>query len=52
MQMLLKGVMVLAQDARNAGLLTKVVAQEQLMEYAIKANNGQYFNLYYSMEEN
>src|SRR6266566_1126307 len=35
MQMLLTGEMVLAQDALNAGLVTRVVAQEQLMEYAI-----------------
>ena len=35
MQMLLTGEMVLAQDALNAGLVTRVVAQEQLMEYAM-----------------
>src|SRR2546429_793340 len=35
MQMLLTGEMVSAQDALNAGLVTRVVAQEQLMEYAI-----------------
>src|SRR6184192_1555084 len=35
MQMLLTGEMVSAQDALNAGLLTQVVAQQQLMEYAI-----------------
>jgi len=35
MQMLLTGEIVSAQDALNAGLVTRVVAQEQLMEYAI-----------------
>ena len=35
MQMLLTGEIVLAQDALNAGLVTRVVAQEQLMEYAM-----------------
>ncbi len=35
MQMLLTGEIVSAQDAFNAGLVTRVVAQEQLMEYAI-----------------
>ena len=35
MQMLLTGEMVSAQDALNAGIVTRVVAQEQLMEYAI-----------------
>src|SRR6266849_8194037 len=35
MQMLLTGEMVLAQDALNAGLVTRVVAQEQLMDSAM-----------------
>ena len=35
MQMLLTGEIIPAQHALNAGLLTQVVAQEQLMEYAI-----------------
>ena len=35
MQMLLTGEIVSVQDALNAGLVTRVVAQEQLMEYAI-----------------
>ncbi len=35
MQMLLTGEIVLAQDALTAGLVTRVVAQEQLMEYAM-----------------
>jgi len=35
MQLLLTGEIVSAQDALNAGLVTRVVAQEQLMEYAI-----------------
>ena len=35
MQMLLTGETVSAQDALNAGLVTRVVAQEQLMKYAI-----------------
>ena len=35
MQMLLTGEIVSAQDALNAGLVTRVVAHEQLMEYAI-----------------
>jgi len=35
MHMLLTGEIVLAQDALHAGLVTRVVAQEQLMEYAI-----------------
>jgi len=35
MQMLLTGEMVLAQDALSAGLVTRVVAQDQLMEYAM-----------------
>ena len=35
MQMLLTGEIVSAQDALNAGLVTRVFAQEQLMEYAI-----------------
>jgi len=35
MQMLLTGEIIPAQHALNAGLLTQVVAQGQLMEYAI-----------------
>jgi enoyl-CoA hydratase/carnithine racemase len=35
LQMLLTGEIVSALDALNAGLVTRVVAQEQLMEYAI-----------------
>jgi len=35
MQMLLTGEIIPAQHALNAGLLTQVVAQQQLMEYAI-----------------
>ena len=35
MQMLLTGEMVLAQDALNAGLVTRVIALDQLMEYAM-----------------
>jgi len=35
MQWLLTGEIVSAQDALNAGLVTRVVAHEQLMEYAI-----------------
>ena len=35
MQMLLTGEIIPAQHALNAGLLTHVVAQQQLMEYAI-----------------
>jgi enoyl-CoA hydratase/carnithine racemase len=35
MQMLLTGEIVSAQDGLNVGLVTRVVAQEQLMEYAI-----------------
>src|SRR5438876_6268405 len=35
MQMPLTGEKVLAQEALNAGLVTRVVAQEQLMEYAM-----------------
>jgi enoyl-CoA hydratase/carnithine racemase len=35
MQMLLTGEKVLAQEALNAGLVTRVVAQQQLMEYAM-----------------
>jgi enoyl-CoA hydratase/carnithine racemase len=35
MQMLLTGETISAQDALNAGIVTRVVAQEQLMEYAI-----------------
>jgi enoyl-CoA hydratase/carnithine racemase len=39
MQMLLTGEMVSAKDALNAGLVTRVVAQEQLMEYAMNMAN-------------
>jgi enoyl-CoA hydratase/carnithine racemase len=35
MQMLLTGENILAQEALNAGLVTRVVAQEQLVEYAM-----------------
>ena len=35
MQMLLTGEIVSAQGALNAGIVTRIVAQEQLMEYAI-----------------
>jgi 2-(1,2-epoxy-1,2-dihydrophenyl)acetyl-CoA isomerase len=35
MQMLLTGEKVLAQEALNAGLVTRVVAQQQLVEYAM-----------------
>jgi len=35
LQMLLTGEIVSAQDALNAGLVTRVVARQQLMEYAI-----------------
>lgn len=35
MQMLLTGEKVLAQEALSAGLVTRVVAQEQLVEYAM-----------------
>ncbi|HWZ18175.1 MAG TPA: enoyl-CoA hydratase/isomerase family protein [Ktedonobacteraceae bacterium] len=35
MQMLVTGEIVTAQDGLNAGLVTRVVAQKQLMEYAI-----------------
>jgi enoyl-CoA hydratase/carnithine racemase len=35
MQFLLTGEIVSAQDALNAGLVTRVVAQDQLMEYAM-----------------
>jgi enoyl-CoA hydratase/carnithine racemase len=35
MQMLLTGDKILAQEALNTGLVTRVVAQEQLMEYAM-----------------
>jgi len=35
MQMLLAGDKILAQEALNTGLVTRIVAQEQLMEYAM-----------------